>query len=442
MKTILIGLNEINFEYIQFYFNKGELGNFNKLFNKHGFSETYSEDQYQLLEPWIQWVTIISGKSYEEHQVFRLGDIVGRNDLKQIFEQIESQGYSVGAVSPFNAENRLKNPVFFAPDPWTETQASGSNTFIDLSSAVSQAVNDNAKGKLTFKSIISLIKGLIKYPSFTDYLFYFKKFIRIKNQVGVKALILDKLLADTFLYEWNKGQPDFSNLFLNSGAHFQHHYMFNSAAYNGNLKNPEWYCPKVQDPLLEILKVYDQVLGKLIKLPVRIIIATGLHQRPHKHLTYYWRIKEHENFMNIIGINDYIKLIPRMSRDFLIEFNSEKNALNGQKILKSYKAEIDGESIFSIDNRGNSLFVELIYPNDIDDSFAIKGFTNIINFKKYISFVAIKNGEHDGIGYVLDTENRIPKTQFDLKDLYGYLLEDYGQTEIQPKPNLNIKKPA
>ena len=35
-----------------------------------------------------------------------------------------------------------------------------------------------------------------------------------------------------------KIQPDFSNLFLNSGAHIQHHYLFNSKAYVGDIKNP------------------------------------------------------------------------------------------------------------------------------------------------------------------------------------------------------------
>jgi hypothetical protein len=65
----------------------------------------------------LQWVTIHLGKSYKEHTLFRLGDIVNNPDLSQIFEELEAEGYSVGAVSPFNAENRLKNPAFFVPDP-------------------------------------------------------------------------------------------------------------------------------------------------------------------------------------------------------------------------------------------------------------------------------------------------------------------------------------
>ena len=51
-----------------------------------------------------------------------------------------------------------------------------------------------------------------------------------------------------------------------------------------------------------------------------------------------------------------------------------------------------------------------MYPNDIDDSDSIyskKSNLKLENFKSYLAFVAIKNGEHNGIGYV--TSN------FDLK---------------------------
>lgn len=424
-KTILLGLNELNFEFINFYIKKGLLKNFKQLFKENRIVETKSEDKYHLLEPWIQWVTVTTGKSFEEHNVFRLGDIVDRKDLIQIFEAIEEKGYTVGAVSPFNVDNRLVKPVFFAPDPWTKTKPSGNKVFVGLSDAVSQAVNDNAHGKLTKKSILALIKGLGKYTSPKDYTYYMSKIAKLKTQIGVRAIILDKLLSDTFIKEWKKSTPDFANLFLNTGAHFQHHYMFNSSAYNGEFNNPEWYCPKDQDPLLEILELYDNIIGKLLKLDARLIVATGLHQKPHENLTFYWRIKEHADFLKKIGVKKYSKVVPRMSRDFLIEFNSSEDAKEAEIVLSKYKNANGDERIFEIDNRGKSLFVELIYSSNIDDDFSIKGDIIVDNFKKYIAFVAIKNGEHDGVGYVVDTENRIKDKSINLKELHSYLIEDY-----------------
>ena len=99
-----------------------------------------------------------------------------------------------------------------------------------------------------------------------------------------------------------------------------------------------------------------------------------------------------------------------MSRDFLVKFNYETDALNAENLLNSFYASKDGIKIFEVDNRGASLFVELVYPNDINDNDSIyskESDLKLESFKSYLAFVAIKNGEHNGIGYV--TSN------FDLK---------------------------
>jgi hypothetical protein len=408
-KLIFIGLNELNLKYIEYYISIGKLPTFKKIILKYGYSETSSESEYKLLEPWIQWASIHTGKMYDEHKILRLGDIVERKDLSQIFEEVEKLGFSVGAISPFNADNRLKRPKFFVPDPWTHTAASGNNLLIKMSKAVSQAVNDNAHGRLQVSSAFSLGMGLMKYAGIKKLASYIRLLPQLKSKVGTKALILDKLLGDVFIKEWKKNQPDFSWLFLNSGAHFQHHYMFNSAAYKGDLRNPDWYCPKDQDPLLRILEVYDSILEEVTSFQnVRIMLATGLHQKPHPHMTFYWRLKEHADFLKKIGCDNYTEVLPRMSRDFLVTFSTEADARETEKLLQGFKSIKDQMDIFSIDNRGKSLFVELTYSNDIHDDFEISnGKISLVNFKSYIAFVAIKNGEHDGIGYFIDSDRKV-----------------------------------
>ena len=68
---IILGLNEINFEYIKYYVNQGHLPNFKTLFDRVPVIKTSSEKTYQELEPWIQWVSIPTGKSFSEHGLFR-----------------------------------------------------------------------------------------------------------------------------------------------------------------------------------------------------------------------------------------------------------------------------------------------------------------------------------------------------------------------------------
>jgi hypothetical protein len=339
-----------------------------------------------------------------------LGDIVDNPKLSQIFEELEDDGLTVGAVSPFNADNRLKTPSFYIPDPWTKTHVSGNFLIKALYQAIHQSVNDNAKSTLSIKSIIALGLGLLLYAPISRWSHYLKTVLNIRSP-GSKAVFLDSLLADIHLTLWRKYKPDFSNLFLNSGAHIQHHYLFNSKAYTGELKNPDWYCSDGFDPLINILSEYDYQIGKILGLKnVKLIIATGLHQQPHKHVTFYWRLKQHDKFSEMIGIKNAIQILPRMSRDFLIIFQNKVDTTNAEILLNSFHASKDNLKIFEVDNRGNSLFIELVYPNDLDDNDSI--YSNLSNlklerFKSYLAFVAIKNGEHNGKGYL--TSN------FDLK---------------------------
>mgnify|MGYP000695504429 CR=1 FL=1 len=88
MKLVLLELNEINFDAVRFYIERGEyLPGFEKLFEK-GITNTESEPEYENLEPWVQWPSVHTGKTYEEHKVFRLGDFVNSTD-EQFFEQVE-----------------------------------------------------------------------------------------------------------------------------------------------------------------------------------------------------------------------------------------------------------------------------------------------------------------------------------------------------------------
>lgn len=418
-QTVLIGLNEINFDFLDYYISQGELPNFKRLFEKSNRIETESESEYHLLEPWIQWVTVYTGLKYADHNVYRLGDITENLHLSQLFEELEQEGKKVAAVSPFNVANKLKKADFFIPDPWTNTKVSG-NAFVQkLYKAIHQAVNDNAQEKLSASSMITLAHAFIfnvpvsKWPAYVKNLWNRKK-------PGTKAIILDSLLGDIFIKLWRKHKPDFSNLFLNSGAHIQHHYMFNSAAYQGDLINPEWYCPKDYDPFIKIMKVYDKVVGQLMETEkLNLIIATGLHQHPHEQLTYYYRLNDHKSFIEEIGIDDYVRVQPRMSRDFLIEFSDEHSTKMADEKLRHLRCKNDGELIFDVDNRGKSLFLELIYPNALVEGMTLSApalESDYIDFDKQVSFVAIKNGEHNGIGYLLsnidlETEKRIPLTE-------------------------------
>lgn len=403
-QLLLLELNEINFDQVRAYVGLGKLPVLGRLIEAHGVVETTSERDYEELEPWIQWVTAHTGKPLADHGVFRLGDIVG-HDITQIWEALEEQGLTVGAISPMNAKNRCRDAAFFVPDPWTSTEVTGSGLMKRLYQAVSQAVNDNAQSRITPSSAAWLLAGLGAYArpaNYGRYLSFAKA--AAKRRPWAKALILDQLLADIFVREAKRKKPDFASLFLNAGAHIQHHYMFNSKVYAGPHSNPEWYVPKDSDPVLEVYELYDRIVGQIrAAFPkARLMLATGLHQDPHSETTFYWRLKQPEAFLARAKV-PFQRVEPRMSRDFAVFCADEEEARRAESRLAAIRAS-NGTPLFDVDNRGSDLFVMLTWPNDIGDGFEYHvDNMPIRGFRDEVAFVAIKNGGHNGIGYLLDT---------------------------------------
>jgi hypothetical protein len=406
-RLLFLELNEVNFDYLRRYAEKGLLPTFSRLFQAKGYTLTESESEYEKLEPWIQWVTAHTGKTLAEHRIFRLGDIVN-SDIPQIWERLEDKGLRVGAVSPMNATNRLREPAFFIPDPWTQTAIHAPETLKRLYEAIVQVVGDNAKARITTRSILNLLRGFITYAAPGNWPAYVRLAATARRHPWRKAMFLDLLLADVFMDAVRRTQPHFATLFVNAAAHIQHHYLFCSSVYDGSNRNPGWYVKPGQDPILEVYQLYDRILARALRSfpSVRIMLGTGLHQNPHSSITFYWRLKDHSTFLREIGVK-FTSVLPLMSRDFLISCASIEEAQAAEQRLRLAFAR-DGVALFDVDNRGRDLFVMLTYPKDIDAHTAFRvGDADYGLLRDHVAFVALKNGEHDGVGYFLDTGRRL-----------------------------------
>ncbi len=404
-KLILLELNEINFDVVQKYvdLDAARFPSLAKLLK--GLSiRTTAEDKYEELEPWIQWPSVHTAKSYQEHGIYRLGDVVG-SDSPQIFELLEKAGYKIGAISAMNAENRLERPAYFIPDPWTKTPSDGSWWSRILSESIAQAVNDNAQSKITAKSALQILLALIRFARFKNYGKYLHLIAASRRKPWAKALVLDLLLHDVHWTLFKSKKPNFSTLFLNAGAHIQHHYFYNARPFLGNLnKNPDWYLKASYDPVCDVLCLYDKIVGEFLTCTdTEIIFATGLAQKPYDRLKFYYRLNSHPEFLKSLGIN-YAAVYPRMTRDFLIEFENSDQALSAQATLNSIYIQEDNIPLFGeIDNRGKSLFVTLTYPHEITGATKYIFNGKLEFLKKSVSFVAIKNGMHQSEGFAFFT---------------------------------------
>lgn len=398
MSLLLLELNEINFDVVSKYMADGTpLPGFAALF-RQGLQETTSESAYEMLEPWIQWPSVHTGKQYDDHKVFRLGDIVDFPG-EQIFETVEEMGFSVGAISPMNADNRMKAPAFFIPDPWTNAESDKSFVSMLLTPALRQAVNDNSQARITVASTLRLMIVFIICVRKSRWLQFFQYAIAALGKPWRKALFLDMLLHEVHLWMLKRKKPDFSTLFLNAGAHIQHHYFLNSVHAGVDAeKNPDWYLSSSEDPILEMLLVYDRILHEIFAQSSDVIVATGLSQQPFLKPVYYYRLKNHSAFLNAIGVQ-HLKVEPRMTRDFLVTFVDERSAELACNQLRALSVGNDIPLFETLDRRGAEVFATLTYPHEIKSDTLINHPSGPINLSEWVVFVAIKNGAHDARGF-------------------------------------------
>ena len=411
MGTLLVEMNEVNFDVVKGYLENGyNLPNFEKLLSLQ-VATTSSEKTYENIEPWIQWVSVYTGLTFSEHKIFHLGDAV-KSDNEQIFERIEAKGYRVGALCPMNARNALENPCFFVPDPWTDTTPDGSPVSILLTDALKQIVNDNAQDRITLLSGLKLITALLL--SLRPFAL-FRLAIRIPKALSEKwrkAIFLDELLFEIFLSQNRRKKPDFSVIFLNAGAHMQHHYFHSCAVLKTNaLENPEWYVKRDQDPLIEVLSSYDKILGHLFaRKDQKFIVCTGMSQTAYAEATFYYRLKDHEKFFANNKM-PFAAIKPRMTRDFEVSFADRKQQVDFCKKLQMFK--IEGRPIFEVVSMGDDdCFVTLNHPFEITKSTKLDTPMGVAtNLDDLFAFVAIKNGHHIDKGWVVRS-NALPPFNF------------------------------
>lgn len=436
-RLVLLELNEINFDLVKLYLSKfpGSFPGLEKLLACHNIYTT-SEDNYEELEPWIQWASVHTGKSFAEHKLFRLGDMTG-SKTPQIFERLEISGVSVGAISPMNAENRLKKAAYFIPDPWTKTPSDDSWWGRKLGLAVAQAVNDNAQSKITKKNALIILLGLIRFAKLKHYPTYLQLTCKSIGASWRRALVLDLFLHDLHISLFRNKKPQFSTIFLNAGAHIQHHYFHNSPfiSQGSKFKNPDWYVSSKLDPFNEMLKVYDRIIEEyLVDRNYEVIVATGLSQSPYNRIKYYYRLKDHSSFLRKVGIN-FLEIQPRMTRDFLVIFASNDEAIKAQEILGNLRIAGKTDAIFGeIENRGKELFITLTYPNEVLATETVTIGALSFSLLNDLAFVAIKNGMHQAKGFAFFTSKIAkfcPENSSHVKNLYFTVLNFFNPQENQ-----------
>lgn len=438
-RVIQIELNEISKKVIDHLISKNQLPHFSQIQKNWYYLETTSESQYEYLEPWIQWITAHTGKTFSEHGIFHLGDCV---ELKhpQIWETLSAFNIESGIVGSMNAVRGQAKKGFFFPDPWSKYGKTYPSTLQSLWDLISKKVQSHATAPITTPD---LLKGLAVCRHFHLSSSLYRRIIgqwilqKLDPMTRWKMVgIFDIFLAEIFSHLIRTTRYGYYTLFLNSVAHYQHHYwrQFDNDLFHKDIRIPD--CRKNHDPMTYGYKLYDRILKYALTFSkdpnTLVIIASGLSQEPflnHENeggMNYY-RLKTHLKFMKCFNFGN-CKVLPLMSRDWQIEPKNLKQLDSIERELKGLR--VLGEPLFKIHrNTEYSLFIETAITRHIPSSVEIithEG-KSLGKFHRFFIKIAIKSGHHSGKGSLWLSQKPLSNTHsIPLSHLYQLTLNALG----------------
>jgi len=424
-KLLAINLNEFNFDFLKYGANKYNYPNIKKLLRFKKI-KTYSVDKVQdkNLDPWVQNISINSGKRSQNHGIFNLGEKMP-NHFNQIWDLLSKKKMYSAIWGPMNTKFiNNKYIKIFLPDPWnnqTQIKPDELKNLYNIARVYAHNYTDFSFIK-NFPFFAKLLLYLIKTKVIFKLISFFPTCLKIYFKSGIKNYFLfflfDIISLLIFKNITKNENINFSLIFLNSLAHFQHN--------NWNNKKEEkdyfYFSEQILKIIFQIYKNYDS-----------IIIYNGFSQKKIKPEFMLRPINPKKFFINN-GIR-FKKFHSNMTNGALITFKN--NRLLKEQYKKIKKINILGFKLFNIDVLNpTQLFCRLQIRSKINfslNNLSIKTIKQNIFYEKKDN--KIKNSINENIQQFLENIVFIKTTGKHISD--GELF--YQNLTINKKRIENIK---
>lgn len=381
MKNIInllaVNLNEFNYRFVIQNAKKFNCKNIINFLKKKKIN-TYTNDkiQHKNLDPWVQNVSISTGLSSKSHKIFNLGEQIDKKKI-QIWDLLCKKKYSCSVWGPMNSKYiKNNNMKIFFPDPWNFLSKPYPKFLYDFF----YLPNYYAKNYLNvnfikfFYYLLIFIKQFLLQKELLIYflknsLFFVRIFFSSKSKNYIMFVIFDIISVILFI-NLIKKKTDFSIIFLNSIAHFQH----NNWDEKKLFKNFFLLLDKLFEQLNELEKKYNSIL-----------IYNSFTQKKIKP-EYLIRPINPKNFIKNLNIN-FKKIEQNMTNGAIIFFLNNFDKDNALQILKDYK--FFGYKVFDVKNINKYSIFYKIKIKFKENNFIKK--INKVNRSKFIEYYNKKN---------------------------------------------------
>lgn len=361
MRVLMLEFNELVPSLMDRFIDEGHLPNFAKLRDQSLGYVTDAEEEPPYLEPWIQWVTVHTGKSYAEHQCFKLNDGSGYKE-RRIWDHCGAAGKTSLVGGSMNAG--FDPQVFkghFMPDPWADGvgdfPAGAFKPYLDVVAAFVK--EHSGKPDISPMTMARFGSFMLANGLSLETMTATVKQLLDERQSPTKwrrPLILDRLQWDLFKGVYKKNKPDFATFFLNSTAHFQHFYWREMEPDLFTIKPDEAGLANHAAAILAGYKSMDRIVGQafdVIDGDTALVLCTALSQKPM--LTYedsagrqIFRQKDIKQLLAFAGVTNPAEFIPVMSQEFMLDCASDEDAAIVAEQLRSLVLDDGGEVMWAV----------------------------------------------------------------------------------------------
>ena len=371
-KLIAINLNEFNLEFLNYgakKFNSKHIKKFLKLKKIQTFSKDLKQDKN--LDPWVQSISINTGIRSNKHKIFNLGEkIPGK--LTQIWDKLSNKKNNCAVWGTMNTSFKDNEHIkIFLPDPWNYQNKVKPQELKNLYLLPREYAQNYTNFNLfkNFFKIFKLLIYLIRKLIFSNLIFLIPVSLNLvlkkKTKIFLFFFLFDLISLKIFEKLSRNYDLNFSLIFLNSLAHFQHN--------NWDEKLSHKYYFYFTDQMLKIIfnisKGYDS-----------LIIYNGFSQKKIMP-EYMIRPKKPDEFLREIGIR-FKSFHSNMTNGAIVSFNSNFNFKNAVNILKTYN--IYGFKVFEFKKiKKKELFIRVKIRSKKNLSFLN---TNFQNFESLIFY--------------------------------------------------------
>jgi len=441
---IVLEFNELSPALMETFIDQGFLPNFRRLRDASQVFTTDAEEVAPNLDPWIQWVTVHSGLSFDEHGIHHLGD-GHKLAVKSLWDMIGESGKRVWVCGSMNIKYEKPLNGAVVPDPWTV----GTSPFPDelnpyylfVQRNVQEYTNDRVP--LSKGDYARFLKFMLTHGLSAHTVASIARQLTSERRTGKgkwkRATILDKLQRDVFVHYFKKLRPAFSTFFLNSTAHFQHAHWRNMDPEPFKIKPTDADQAEYQHAVRYGYEEMDRIVGDVMDIaPANavIVLATALSQQPcliYEDLggkTFY-RPRTFEPLIEFCGIKGCQKIEPVMSEQFHLRFDSEAEAEAAAQRLGALR--IGGRQAMHVERRESNVFSGCTIFSALDHEVVLEGGAggkSIPFFRLFYQVESLKSGMHhpDGILWIRVPGVRaaVHSKKVSLRDVAPTLLAMFG----------------